>query len=1078
MRIKRFLGVALALMGGVASYAQTSPYTGTTVKEGEFYLYNVESGLWLQNNDSKTHDWHTRANVGTRGLDFTLNPKDDGFLLNAKFGQPSINPGNNYLDNGGDFVWVFTPVEKEGVSNAYTIKNGIHVMGTVRYNENFKANNLFTQTGDLRWYLENPPYNENMTERNTWQVVTKEERLAKLAEATEENPLDASWLIPSADFPNNDTRYNKWIKQNDGGNIARGGDADGNLGRGSMIIESFNSTTMHFYTTIEVPNGKYKMTLQGFYRDGTWEEVEQKRADGTETIRAYYYANDVKHNLKSILDDAPSAAEGNYFVKTKLGNYYFPDAMDQAQRCMNLVSAYVNEEIEVTVLDGRLTIGVRKDSNVAGDWVIFDNFKLTYYGPVTIDISEYTEALDKAIADAEAFTGNTTDVLQANLDKAIAEAKAVRESTDTDVLVEKTAALKDALSAATAVDDTMLEKTIAAADAQGGEIAFLANAKDFVANGTDAGVLNELLAKLRIARKVAAQESHFYDFVSAEPADGESFYLYNVGQGKFFCGGAKWGAHAALGWPGIEVTLTKQDTERGTRYIVDTHLNNGGALQYLNWSNYCDTADKCQWLFEKQENGNYLIRAWDPEYVMGFFPYTMLEGNYYFGHVNNYRDQDLNNLDLQWRLVTKEQRDALLEKAENEAPIDASHLVKMPNFSQREFVVSGSDNWNKTDETGAWNTNGSIWNRGGDREDFALEGFNNTNFNLEQTITGLKPGKYQVTLQGFYRDRSHENFYPYVNDGNTPAALAHLYINGVENATLPSILDGKDAAPGLGSATVLGEYPNDPGQATQFFNVGKYKVASTPITVGEDGKLTIAVKKVGGEGGDWVVVDNFRLVCLSLDLTLADTEDNQAALATNDGKDKTVKVNRSFVADTWNTVVVPFDMDAAAITENFGAGTKVAKLDNEDGEGVLHFVTTTTIEAGVPYLIKPATAATAVKATGTVKAAQANAAGETYDFVGIYAPTAPAADDYFVAADNKLKKNTANTALKAFRGYFKAKAGAKALTGFDIDGETTGIITIDGEVVTGKVYNVNGQQMNAQSLQKGIYIVNGKKVVK
>ena len=46
-----------------------------------------------------------------------------------------------------------------------------------------------------------------------------------------------------------------------------------------------------------------------------------------------------------------------------------------------------------------------------------------------------------------------------------------------------------------------------------------------------------------------------------------------------------------------------------------------------------------------------------------------------------------------------------------------------------------------------------------------------------------------------------------------------------------------------------------------------------------------------------------------------------------------------------------------------------------------------------------------------------------------------------------------------------------------IDGETTGIasITVDGELQMESVYNLNGQKV--QNAKKGLYIVNGKKVV-
>lgn len=71
--------------------------------------------------------------------------------------------------------------------------------------------------------------------------------------------------------------------------------------------------------------------------------------------------------------------------------------------------------------------------------------------------------------------------------------------------------------------------------------------------------------------------------------------------------------------------------------------------------------------------------------------------------------------------------------------------------------------------------------------------------------------------------------------------------------------------------------------------------------------------------------------------------------------------------------------------------------------------------------------------------------------------------------------------MKALRGYFIApsvESGAKM--GISIDGETTYINGLaSGKVMTGKVYNLCGQYVgnNMKVLQKGVYLVNGKKYI-
>ena len=115
----------------------TSPYTGTTVQEGSVYLYNVESGMWLQNNDRYNSEltlqyWTTRGELGDRGLDFTLIAQPDGgYQIGPRYTKNnSMNGDGFYLDTNKDVTsWQFTPKEVEGVTNAYTIESEFAKLG-------------------------------------------------------------------------------------------------------------------------------------------------------------------------------------------------------------------------------------------------------------------------------------------------------------------------------------------------------------------------------------------------------------------------------------------------------------------------------------------------------------------------------------------------------------------------------------------------------------------------------------------------------------------------------------------------------------------------------------------------------------------------------------------------------------------------------------------------------------------------------------------------------------------------------------------------------------------------------------
>ena len=59
--------------------------------------------------------------------------------------------------------------------------------------------------------------------------------------------------------------------------------------------------------------------------------------------------------------------------------YYFPYySLAAAERYMHELNCYDNKVLAMT--GGTLTLGVRKSKEIGGDWSVFDDFSLTYYG--------------------------------------------------------------------------------------------------------------------------------------------------------------------------------------------------------------------------------------------------------------------------------------------------------------------------------------------------------------------------------------------------------------------------------------------------------------------------------------------------------------------------------------------------------------------------------------------------------------------------------------------------------------------------------------------------------------------------
>ena len=225
-------------------------------------------------------------------------------------------------------------------------------------------------------------------------------------------------------------------------------------------------------------------------------------------------------------------------------------------------------------------------------------------------------------------------------------------------------------------------------------------------------------------------------------------------------------------------------------------------------------------------------------------------------------------------------------------------------------------------------------------------------------------------------------------------------------------------------------------------------------------------------------------------MALSEAEDNTISSKENN---VVVELTRSFVANMWNTVCLPFALTSAQATQLFGSGYKLTQFTSVSGT-TMQFTTTDSFVAGVPYLVKPtidvsnASPVVLVDVNITAKTPQTvthkGYNEEDYSFVGNFTQKKFTGDNEcntsrFVATENELKKPTNKSTLKSLRCYFTvpAAATARSLT-FDIDeeGGTTSINTVQGSgVMVNGYYNLNGQRVAQPT--KGLYIVNGKKVV-
>lgn len=279
-------------------------------------------------------------------------------------------------------------------------------------------------------------------------------------------------------------------------------------------------------------------------------------------------------------------------------------------------------------------------------------------------------------------------------------------------------------------------------------------------------------------------------------------------------------------------------------------------------------------------------------------------------------------------------------------------------------------------------------------------------------------------------------------------------------------------------------------------------------------------------------------------LSLSDTKKYTAPTAGTDAvvdnvtipQYKEITLNRTFTADRWTTLTLPFNLTQEEVQKIFGAGTQIIMLNNATliNEGArLEFIyhEIQNVLPGYPYLIKPtlvpvdATNDANVKVNGDNSAitsftvygkcinpsiSQFEVDTTPYTFKGT--PDYCTADEYktgsttpysvnykendiFVSErDGKLYVSGGTSYGKGYRAWLQNKAGTTAvksisvvMSSFSDDDNTTTAIDVaeiapdllEALGIQTGVYNLSGQRVanDTHNLKAGIYIVNGKKTV-
>jgi hypothetical protein len=251
----------------------------------------------------------------------------------------------------------------------------------------------------------------------------------------------------------------------------------------------------------------------------------------------------------------------------------------------------------------------------------------------------------------------------------------------------------------------------------------------------------------------------------------------------------------------------------------------------------------------------------------------------------------------------------------------------------------------------------------------------------------------------------------------------------------------------------------------------------------EDGDLKIGFKCE--TTSDWVIWDNFHLYYYGSAIAVT-IDENQPISFSEEVENANITLNRTFIADKWNTIALPFDLSAAETKAAFGDDAEVVTyfetVDQNEANisnVIFNKASDASISANTPVLLKTSTTETTFTFNGkTIKAGEAKAEGINFDFVGTYAATTTIAEGNYFIGNNQLWRSEGATTIKGTRAYLKAKTDnpEARIAGFVVNDEVTAIegLTVENSN-NAALYNLNGQRISTP--KKGLYIREGKKFV-
>ncbi|MBO7068262.1 MAG: hypothetical protein J6W52_06235 [Bacteroidaceae bacterium] len=1103
-KIKLFLA-AFAAIVGLSANAQT--WTGNAVANGTFYLYNVGAQKFLNNGDP-LQNWGTNAYLQAGfGLDIALAEVSEGVYTldtNVSNGGDSHYLGSNTWCDAGATNWTFQAVE--GETNTYQIIfDGQYLTAT-------EALTDVEMVGDPAGRLAS----------TYWKLVSEDDFKAAMVakEYSAENPMDVSVFIKGRSFARNDGRNGTWVTTHNGGNWTWiGGTEDKYYGN-----EAWNNTFNVYQEIANLPDGTYEVQCSGFGTNGT----------------TYIYGN----TTKGLLQADNSTSWGN--------------SKEAKWKAIHEDNAFAGQTTgKFTLAGGNLTVGIKRETNMSGDWAVWDEFRLYYYG---LDLSEFAATLASAVSDAQALVGTIPTAAYNTLAAVVEEqnktyTSAAAYTTAAEAIAEATNTAK-ALVAPYAAYKTV----VANADIAGVPSETISEQNTVVEEATTVEAVEACTATLQAT--IDALVFDITTFTIKNPTaqtktnwEGTDFGGQSDGVCEYWnASGA--GFHQTVSLPAGTYRLTVVALQRtGMTGVVYAGENNTTIAQVSN--SVANSRGQASSWFKAGNGKNYvyftLAEAGDVTigltadatvgdhwtvwqgFTLETFQESVAASYLADGYATLVESAQATLNDAAYANVTGEERSNLETAvaaspstvAEYEAAVEAINnavsaftaaapaydfyakeraiadaisteiVVAAPttadgcipavkalkvaefNYVHTAYPFSATS---KIGEFSTWDRTGTV--NGSTKNDFEAL--------TSQHWSGTAMTYYEQPAGGWGSNAWTAN---YTKTTTLPAGNYIIKVAARAASSGGTTADIYCSATGLTSPipawgdtgkgiTVDGAASFDEGEFCNGGNGRGWVWNYLPFTLAEETEVTMTVVAEGKGQYQWFSVCDGEL--LSMDnIATAVAYDESVANTIKDVDVANVTMTRTINVG-YNTVVLPFDLTSSQVQTAFGTGTEVYAFSENSSDPhnvTINFnkVVAGTISANVPVLVKATQASTEQVFQGVQVVApttDVQVAGNIVTFKGVYAPITVAEGDYFIG-NGALYKSAGATELKAFRAYIDAQdaVGVKLFVG----GEevATGISSIENGHFTidnAPIYNLAGQRIS--KMQKGINIVNGKKILK